>query len=198
MDQSQISAETLELLCRITGQELQQDELNPLLVFLAALVTVLLGVMLVDRAIADAEKQELQQTLSSFLTLDDQTHELTQQLIAGVQRHQIYIIPNELLKLTMLLSKSEKVLLIGLGYKMAAADGEVDLRESMYLQAIASRLSLSTSEVAVLANGYSLEPDDLEALNTIKDLLVPEQYQLPLLVDIAKQFSTSLSASSQT
>ncbi len=196
MDQSQISAGTLELLSRITGRELQQDELNPLLVFLAALVTVLLGVMLVDRAIADAEKQELQQTLSSFLTLDDQTRELTQQLVAGVQRHQIYIIPNELLKLTALLSKSEKVLLIGLGYKMAAADGEVDLRESMYLQAIASRLLLSTTEVTVLANNHPSEPDDLEALNTIKALLLPEQFQLPLLVDIAGQFSSGLSVSS--
>lgn len=198
MDKSQISTETLELLCRITGQELQQEELNPLVVFLAALVTVLLGVMLVDRAIADAEKQQLQQTLSSFLTLDDQTCELTQQLVSGVQRHQLYIIPNELLKLTVSLSKPEKVLLIGLGYKMAAADGEVDLRESMYLQAIASRLELSNAEVAVLANSHALAPDYLEAVGTIQALLAPEQFQLPLLVNIASQFSTSLLASSQS
>ncbi|MEP0870295.1 hypothetical protein NDA01_10830 [Trichocoleus desertorum AS-A10] len=58
MDLSSINSETLELLSRITGQDLRQEDLSPSIVFLSALITVLQGVMLQDGQITEEEKQQ--------------------------------------------------------------------------------------------------------------------------------------------
>ncbi|MDK2411729.1 hypothetical protein QHH11_04850 [Aphanizomenon sp. PH219] len=44
MDTSRVTSETVDLLSRITGQKLSQRDITPQVLFLAGLVTVLMGV----------------------------------------------------------------------------------------------------------------------------------------------------------
>lgn len=60
-------------------------------------------------------------------------------MISGVQQHQVYNKFKELLTLTAPLSEPERLLLIGFGYEMSAADGDIDSREKKYLEAVAKQ-----------------------------------------------------------
>ncbi len=53
MDTALVSPEAVALLSRITGQKLSQRQLTPPIIFLAALVTVLLGVMFAEGKVID-------------------------------------------------------------------------------------------------------------------------------------------------
>ncbi|WP_292779716.1 hypothetical protein [Nostoc sp. NMS9] len=56
MDTSLVSSQAVELLSQITGQKLTLKNLTPPVIFLANLVTVLLGVIFVDGTVAESEK----------------------------------------------------------------------------------------------------------------------------------------------
>jgi len=177
MDTALVSSEAVDLLSRITGQKLRQQDLTPPVIFLAALITVLLGVMLMDGTITDDEKQRWQQTLNRFIPSQGNVRQLTQLMSKGVRQNQVYKKLNELLTLTAPLSESERLLLIGFGYEMSAADGDMDAREKKYLQAIANRLGINPQYLAVLEAGFShqgtLEP---AALNEVQSLLDPARF----------------------
>jgi uncharacterized tellurite resistance protein B-like protein len=111
MDTSLIGAEAVDLLSRITGQKLSQRDLTPPVIFLAALVTVLLGVMLADGTVTDEEKQRWQKTISKFIPAEGNGRQLMQLLGKGVKQNQIYKKSKELLTLTASLSESERLLL---------------------------------------------------------------------------------------
>jgi len=177
MDTALVSSETVDLLSRITGQKLRQQDLTPPVIFLAALITVLLGVMLMDGTITDEEKQRWQQTLNRFIPGQGNVRQLTQLMSKGVRQNQVYKKLNELLTLTAPLSESERLLLIGFGYEMSAADGDMDAREKKYLQAIANRLGINPQYLAVLEAGFThqgtVEP---AALNEVQSLLDPARF----------------------
>ena len=59
MDTSRVTSETVDLLSRITGQKLSQRDITPQVLFLASLVTVLMGVIFVDGTVEEEEKQSL-------------------------------------------------------------------------------------------------------------------------------------------
>ena len=67
MEISLIDSEAVALLSRITGQKLSQRDITPPVIFLAALVTVLLGVMFADGTVTDEEKQRWQKTINQFI-----------------------------------------------------------------------------------------------------------------------------------
>jgi uncharacterized tellurite resistance protein B-like protein/GTPase Era involved in 16S rRNA processing len=177
MDTSLIGAEAVDLLSRITGQKLSQRELTPPVIFLTALVTVLLGVMLADGTITDEEKQRWQKTITQFIPPEDNARQFTQLLSKGIRQNQIYKKVNELLTLTAPLSESERLLLIGFGYEMSAADGDMDAREKKYLEAVANRLGINPRYLAVLEAGFShqgtIEP---AALDEVQFLLAPARF----------------------
>jgi len=178
MDVSLVKPEAVTLLSHVTGRDLNQQDLSPTLLFLAALVTVLLGVIVIDRRIDAAEQHRLQVLLESFVTPDPSLYALTQEMIKGIERQQVYLNPQQVLTLATPLSESERLLLIALGYEMAAADGEVDAREIMYLRAIAHRLDVHVRYITALENGFShQEISDPEALSQIRALLDPSFFQ---------------------
>lgn len=100
-----VDSEVVDLLSRITGQKLSQRELTSPVIFLAAMVTVVSGVIYVDGLVTDEEKQRLQATLNRFLPTDD-VLQFTQLMVRGVRQQQLYKKPNELVKLAAPLSKS--------------------------------------------------------------------------------------------
>jgi len=177
MDTSLIGAEAVDLLSRITGQKLSQRDLTPPVIFLAALVTVLLGVMLADGTVTDEEKQRWQKTISKFIPAEGNGRQLMQLLGKGVKQNQIYKKSKELLTLTASLSESERLLLIGFGYEMSAADEDMDAREKKYLEAIANRLGINPQHLAVLEAGFThqgtVEPT---ALGEVQSLLDPARF----------------------
>jgi uncharacterized tellurite resistance protein B-like protein/GTPase SAR1 family protein len=177
MDTALVSSEAVDLLSRITGQKLRQQDLTPPVIFLAALITVLLGVMLMDGTITDEEKQRWQQTLNRFIPSQGNVRQYTQLMSKGVRQNQLYKKLNDLLTLTAPFSESERLLLIGFGYEMSAADGDMDAREKKYLEAIANRLGIKPQHLAVLEAGFThqgtVEPT---ALGEVQSLLDPARF----------------------
>jgi tRNA U34 5-carboxymethylaminomethyl modifying GTPase MnmE/TrmE/uncharacterized tellurite resistance protein B-like protein len=174
MDISLINADTVDLLSRITGHELEEEDLSPLVVFLAALVCVLLGVISVDNQVTSEETQQLLITLRRFIPETGNVRELVKLMKQGVRFQKTYQNINELLLLTASFSESEKLLLIGLGYEMSAADGDMDAREKKYLENLANRLRLEPQYLNVLESAFSNPASvDKEYLEKVRFLLDP-------------------------
>jgi len=177
MDTALVGSETVELLSHITRQKLSQRDLTPPVIFLTALVTVLLGVMLVDGTVTDEEKQRWQKTINRFIPPAGNARQLTQLLSKGIRQNQVYKKLNELQTLAAPLSESERLLLIGFGYEMSAADGDMDTREKKYLEVIANRLGINSQYLAVLEAGFThqgtVEPT---ALGEVQSLLDPARF----------------------
>ncbi|BAZ28366.1 dynamin family protein [Cylindrospermum sp. NIES-4074] len=177
MDTSLINSQTVELLSRITGQNLSKRDITPQVIFLASLVTVLLGVIFVDGTVAEQEKQRLLKILYRFSLPESGVRRLTHLIIKGVKDNQIYKKNNDLLTLTAPLSESEKLLLIGFGYEISAADGEMDSREKKYLEIAAQNLGIKSQHLAVLETGFTHQGNiDSNALNEVHFLLNPARF----------------------
>lgn len=178
MDTSRVTSETVDLLSRITGQKLSQRDITPQVLFLASLVTVLLGVMLVDGTVSEAEKQRLQTILSRFSQSNSDVQKLTNLIIKGVKENQTYKKIQDLLRLTLPLSESEKILLIGFGYEMSVADGEIDVREKQYLGIVAKNLGVESEYLEVFEIGFTHQGNfNANALNEVNFLLDPSRFQ---------------------
>jgi uncharacterized tellurite resistance protein B-like protein/tRNA U34 5-carboxymethylaminomethyl modifying GTPase MnmE/TrmE len=166
-------------------------------IFLAALVTVLLGVIYADGTVTDEEEERWQATLDRFIQSDRDVLQLTQLITNGVQQNYLYTKPKVLLTLTTPLSEPEKLLLISFGYEMAATDGEIESSEKRYLQVVADRLQIDPRYLAVLEAGFrgqgTVEP---QALNEVQLLLDPARFHEldTLFVKAASDMLTALSA----
>ncbi len=188
MDTSLVSSESVELLSRITGQELCQQDLTPTVIFIAALVTVLLGLIYADGTVEDEEKQWLQTTLEQFVPSESNVRRLTHLIFKGVIKNQVYAKTNQLRTLTAPLSGAERFLLLTFCYQMSAANNKMDYPEQRYLEAIAKRLGIEQRHLAVLEQPFNglviFEP---AALDEVHDLLNPSQFYMldSLLVQAA-------------
>jgi uncharacterized tellurite resistance protein B-like protein/GTPase SAR1 family protein len=178
MNTTLVGSEAVDLLSRITGQKLSQRDLTPPVLFMTDLVIVLLGVMLVDGTVTDEEKQRWQKTINRFIPPQGNGRQLTQLLSKGIRQNQVYKKLNELQTLTAPLSESERLLLIGFGYEMSAADGDMDAREKKYLEAIANRLGINPRHLAVLEAGFTHQGTvETAALDEVQFLLAPARFQ---------------------
>lgn len=189
MNTTPISAEIVELLSRISRQKLREQDVTPLVVFLTALISILRGVIVIDRTVAVEEEERLQKTLKAFVSGDRDRIPLIQRLVKGVAKQQVFFNPTELLILTGSFSDSEKLLAIGFGYEMSAVDGNIDLREQMYLQSIGQRLGLDSRYIAVLDAVFTqqgtIDPEDVAE---VKALLAPSAFEArdPVFAKAAK------------
>ncbi|MEP0779727.1 dynamin family protein [Microcoleus sp. ZQ-A2] len=133
--------------------------------------------MLADGTVTDEEKQRWQKSINKFIPPEGNVRQLTQLLSKGVRQNQVYKKLNDLLTLTAPLSESERLLLIGFGYEMSAADGVMDAREKKYLEVIANRLRINPRHLAVLEAGFThqgtVEPS---ALDEVQSLLNPARF----------------------
>jgi uncharacterized tellurite resistance protein B-like protein len=195
MDTSLVSLEVVELLSRISGQKLRPQDVSPLVVFLTALISILRGVIIIDKTVAVEEEERLQKTLKAFVNADRDRVQLIQRILNGVAKQQVYFNPGELVTLTALFSDSEKLLLIGFGYEMSAADGSFDIREQMYLQSIGHRLGIDSRHIALLDSVFSKEGNiDPTAFAEVQVLLDPSEFEYhnPVFVKAAKHLSSML------
>ena len=123
MDTSLISHQTVELVSRLTGQKLRKEDITPPVLFLAGLITVLLGVMYADDTVSAEETQRLRTTLTELIPANNSLRQLVMPMVKSVTQHQVYKKFPVLLALTACFSEEEKLLLISFGYQMSAADG---------------------------------------------------------------------------
>jgi uncharacterized tellurite resistance protein B-like protein len=195
MDTTLISSEAVELLFRLTGQKLSQQELTPTAIFLAALVTVLLGVIHADGTVTDAEIRRLLTTLNRFTPPDSDMCRLAHRSIKGIRENQVYAKTDDLKMLTTPLSEPERLLLLGIAYEMSVADGEINLIEKQYLQSVAEHLQIDRWHLGVLEAGFSGQGTvDAKALDKVYSLLNPAQFESldSLFVKAASQILVNL------
>jgi uncharacterized tellurite resistance protein B-like protein len=197
MNTALIGSETINLLSKITGQKLSEQELKPPVIFMAALVTVLLGVIHADGKATDTEVRRLLTALNQFVPPDSDVRRLAHLMIKGVRENKLYTKSNELQTLMAPLSESESLLLISFGYEMSAVDGEIDACEKKYLQIIGSCLGIDSRYLSILEASFNsqgiVEP---EALDEVYSLLEPNQFQSidPLFINAAKSIVENLPA----
>ncbi|MEG4863158.1 MULTISPECIES: dynamin family protein [unclassified Microcoleus] len=178
METSLISPQTVELVSLLTGQKLRKEDITPPLLFLAALVTVLLGVINADGTVGAEEKQQLATTLKELIPANNSLQKLVMPIVKSVTQHQVYKKFPVFLALTACFSEVEKLLLISFGYQMSAADGTMDDREKQYLQIIADRLGIDGRYLTVLEASFSNQSiSDTAALAEVHSLLDPAQFQ---------------------
>jgi len=198
---SLVGLETVDLLSQITGKKLSQRDLTPPVIFLASLVTVLLGVIFVDGTVAESEKQRLLATLYRFSIPESDVRRLTHLMIKGVKENQLYRNSENVRVLTASLTASQRLLLMSFGYEMSAADGEIDSREQKYLELISKHLDINPEYLAVLEAAFaSTSQFESAALEEVHFLLNPVQfYELdPIFVKAAKDISLALPAKDKT
>ncbi|MBD2451058.1 dynamin family protein [Nostoc sp. FACHB-152] len=178
MDTSRVDAQTVELMLRITGQNLSQKDITPLLIFLANLVTVLLGVIFVDGTVAESEKQRLLAILYRFSLPESDLRRVTHLMIKGIKEHQVHQQINDLLTIASPLSNSERLLLISFGYEISTVDGEMDSREKKYLQIFAQKLDINPQHLVVVESVFTHNTDvEITAVNEVSFLLNPSRFQ---------------------
>ena len=177
MDTSIISPQTVELISRLTGQKLHQQDITSPVLFLAALITVLLGVIHADGTVSAEETQRLR-NLMELIPVNHRFRQLVMPIVNGVEEQQIYKKIQVLLALTACFSEEEKLLLISFGYQMSAADGTMDDRETGYLTLIGNRLEIDSRYLAVLEASFNNRViGDTAALAKVHSLLDPAQFQ---------------------
>jgi uncharacterized tellurite resistance protein B-like protein/GTPase SAR1 family protein len=177
MDTKLVDSQAVDLLSNITGQKLSKEDVTPSVIFLAALVALLLGVIFADSQVTEEEKQKLQKTLNKFIPAEGGVRELTKLMVKGVKENLDYTKSTNLLKLTSSFSKSQKLLLLSFGYEMSAADGAIDAREKRYLEVIADWLGVKAAHLGVLEAGFSHQENvNAAALSEVKSLLDPAQF----------------------
>ena len=162
----------------LTGQNLRKEDITPPVLFLAGLITVLLGVIYADGTVGAEETQRLRATLTELIPANNSLRQLAMAMVKGVRDQQVYKKLTELLALTSCFSEEEKLLLISFGYQMSAADGTIDKREKQYLTIIANRLGIEARYLTVLEASFSSQAiADTAALAEVNRLLNPAQFQ---------------------
>ncbi|MBE9121738.1 dynamin family protein [Tychonema sp. LEGE 07199] len=178
MDTSLISPQTFELVSLLTGQKLRKEDITPPLLFLAALVTVLLGVIHADGTVSAEEKQRLRTTFTELIPANNSLGQFVRPMVKSVQDRQVYNKVTALLALTACFSEEEKLLLISFGYQMSAADGTIEERAKQYLTIVANRLGIAGRYLTVLEASFSDRAiGDTAALAEVHSLLDPARFQ---------------------
>jgi len=178
MDTSLISSQTVELVSLLTGQKLRKQDITPPVLFLAGLVTVLLGVIHADGTVSAEETQRLRATLTELIPPNSSLGPLVMPMVKGVREQQVYNKLQELLVLTACFSEEEKLLLISFGYQMSAADWTIEEPEKEYLTIAANTLGVDGRYLTVLEASFSSRAiADTAALAEVHRLLDPAQFQ---------------------
>ncbi|MBD2774174.1 TerB family tellurite resistance protein [Iningainema tapete] len=169
--------DAVELLSKLTKRQLNQADITPGVTFLAALVTMTLGVMYADGNVAASEAELLEKTIEQLVPTKGDVPVLIQLIINGIRENPIYQNPSEWLKLVKPLSTAERTLLMSFAYEMSSVDGEIASSESEYLKATASVLKIDSRHIAILENWYSGKGvQDIVTWNELQNLLNPKKF----------------------
>jgi len=198
-DSSTSQSAVADVLSKLLNQPIHEQQINPLIAYLGALSTVLVGVTHADGQVAEEEKQRLKKILTQFIPSGSALNSIVRSLVQGVWDSRIYAKPTELATLTSLFAESEKLLLVMLGYEMATADGDLDPKEQKYLRIIAQHLHLKDEWIVALEAGL-IHQQTSDALSEVRYLLDPARFQAldPVFAKAASQILTRLPESAKS
>lgn len=193
---STVGITSSEILTQITGRAVQTDQLTPRLLFLSGMATVLVGTIYADGQLADQEKHYLQKVLKHFVTSDSSFSQMISLMVRGIRKNRTYANQSALTCLTQTLSESERLLILGLGCRLALADGEVEQRELAYLRQAAIALNISDNYVIALLTNPATDTPDVAAsvFDELHCLLDPQRFQNidPTIVNAASFIRSKL------
>ncbi|HEY9804555.1 MAG TPA: hypothetical protein V6D25_29755 [Leptolyngbyaceae cyanobacterium] len=179
-----------ELLSQLTGQKLSQTDLTPPAVFLANLVVMFFSVMKVNSSVEDRKIEHLRKTLAEFNDLENTGEKLPHLIVDKLLNNHVaadeFTKSGRVATLTNLHSKPEKLLLIGLCYKILAANAIVDGRENQRLRKLADWMMINSRHIDVLEVGFGFPKTiDPAALVEVQSLLKEDQFE-----DLGNSFVT--------
>lgn len=176
----QMSSEVRDLLSQILGQDVDSSSVSPMGIFMINLVQLLIGIAVADGQVTVDEKQHLKNILRRMHLLEGELENLTKLVVRGVKEHKTFRNLRNFLSLAEPLTKSQRLLLIGLGYEMSAIDGSIDPQEVNYLEKIATALEIEPSYLRIFEASFAQQEnsEDLEAtvLEEILYLLDPARF----------------------
>jgi uncharacterized tellurite resistance protein B-like protein len=169
--------DVVELLSSLTKRKLNHGDVTQSMTFLAALVTMTLGVMFADGTVTESETQLLEKTIEQLVPSKGNVPVLIQLMINGIRENPVYQNPSEWLKLTRSLSQAERTLLISFSYEMSAVDGEISPSETEYLKATANALKIDPRYPEIFEAWYSGEEvKDIATWKELQAFINPEQF----------------------
>jgi len=171
-----IGSQAIKLLSKLTGQELTVHDITPQVVFMADLIALLKGVIHADAKVSEDEVAQFKATLAKLNLSSKQTVEVAKLLLSGVQKYKLHSEIDDFLILLVPLSEAEKLLLFGLGYRMAMADSSLDASESSYLRDLGKRLEIESRYLDVLESSFGGKSYNNQDFQEICDLVDPARF----------------------
>jgi len=176
MNTQLIGSQAVKLLSKLTGQELTVHDITPQVVFMADLIALLKGVIHADAKVSEDEVAQFKTTLARLDVTNKQTVEIAKLLESGVQKYKLHDEIDDFLILLVPLSQAEKLLLFGLGYRMAMADSSLDASESKYLRDLGKRLEIESRYLDVLESSFAGKSYNNQDFQEVCDLVDPARF----------------------
>ncbi len=177
MNTQLIGSQAVKLLSQLTGQELTISDVTPQVIFTTDLIVLLMGVIHADQKVAEDEIAHLKDTLNKLNLTHKDTLELVKLLLSGIKKNKLYSQIDNFLVLLVPLTESEKLLLFGLGYRMAMADSHIEENERKYLQNLGNRLEIEPRYLNVLEYVFSGQQYIAEDLEEVCSLIDPARFR---------------------
>lgn len=150
------SVEAIVFLRSLSGEPLAPADVTPSVNFISALCAIAISVMFADGKIVDREREQLNAMLAALLHPGDRP--LVQKIVTGMSRERGADRTLGWLVLAQTLSPSQRLLLLSLGYEMAAADSDIDPSELDYLRDAAQHLGIEPQTVEAIEAIATDEP----------------------------------------
>ncbi len=176
MNTQLIGSQAVKLLSKLTGQDLTVHDITPQVVFMADLISLLKGVIHADAKVSADEVAQFKATLGKLNLSGKQTVEVAKLLLSGIQKYKLHSEIDDFLILLVPLSEAEKLLLFGLGYRMAMADSSLDASESKYLRDLGKRLEIESRYLDVLESSFGGKSYNNQDFQEICDLVDPARF----------------------
>lgn len=176
MNTQLIGSQAVKLLSKLTGQELTVHDVTPQMVFMADLIALLKGVIHADEKVSEDEVAQFKTTLARLDLTNKQTVEIAMLLESGVQKYKLHDEIDDFLILLVPLSEAEKLLLFGLGYRMAIADSILDTSESKYLRDLGKRLEIESRYLDVLESSFAGKSYNNQDFQEVCELVDPARF----------------------
>ena len=195
-----IGSQAVKLLSKLTGQDLTVHDITPQVVFMADLIALLKGVIHADAKVSEDEVAQFRATLGKLNLSSKQTVEIAKLLLSGIQKYNLHSEIDDFLILLVPLSESEKLLLFGLGYRMAMADSSLDASESKYLRDLGKRLEIESRYLDVLESSFGGKSYNNQDFQEVCYLVDPARFHDlgTVFVNAADDLLTSLNQLAKT
>lgn len=171
-----IDSQVVKLLSKLTGQNLMVDDITPQMLFMTNLIALLKGVIYADGEIREDEVDQFKATLNNLTLTSKKTAGIYRVLFSGIQKYQLHAGLDGFLVLLVPLSDAEKLLLFGLGYRMAMADSSLDESESKYLRDLGKRLEIESRYLDVLESSFGGKSYNSQDFKEVCDLVDPARF----------------------